>query len=55
MDYILGSTLGGLLAFLFSIPAIVMEWVERGRVQDAPLLVDVKIIFGARLKKSEVF
>jgi hypothetical protein len=56
MDYLLGGALGGLVAFFFSLPAIVLEIVERGKVKRAPLLIDVKTIFGIKINhKHEVF
>lgn len=55
MDYLLGSALGGLTAFVFSLPAIVEEIVEHGKVKNIPLLVDAKSIWGRKLKSSEVF
>jgi len=54
-DYILGAAIGGLVAFIFSVPAIVLELTERGKVSNIPLIVDVKTIFGYTLKKQEVF
>ncbi len=55
MDYLLGGSLGGLVAFVFALPAILLEIMENGRVKNAPLVVDVKTIFGHKLKRSEVF
>ena len=55
MDYYLGASIGGLVAFVFSIPAIVLELVERGSVGNLPLVIDIKTIFGRKLKKEEVF
>lgn len=56
MDYLLGGSLGGLVAFLFAIPAIVLEIIERGKVKEAPLLIDVRTIFGLKIRhKHEVF
>jgi hypothetical protein len=56
MNYLLGGSLGGLVAFLFAIPAIVLEIVERGNVKNAPLLIDVRTIFGLKIRhKHEVF
>lgn len=56
MDYLLGGSLAALVAFAFSLPAIVLEITERGRVKNIPLLVDVKTIFGVKIKhKHEVF
>ncbi len=44
------------MAFLFAIPAIVLEIVERGNVKNAPLLIDVRTIFGLKIRhKHEVF
>jgi hypothetical protein len=56
MNYILGGSLGGLVAFVFAIPAIVLEIIERGKVKEVPLLIDVKTIFGLKIRnKCEVF
>ncbi|MFH1405573.1 MAG: hypothetical protein ABIH21_05835 [Patescibacteria group bacterium] len=55
MTYLLAASIGGLVAFVFSIPAIVFEIMERGHVKNVPLLVDIKTIFGRRLHKEEVF
>ncbi len=55
MEYILGGSLGGLVAFAFSIPAIVLEVTQRGWEKNIPLLVDVKTIFGRKLEPGEVF
>lgn len=55
MDYVLATAIGCLVAFVFAIPAIVLEIVERWRVQNAPLLVDVKTIFGRTLDRHEKF
>ena len=52
---ILGAALGGLIAFAFSVPAIILEIVQRGKVKRLPLLVDVKTIFHRKLHKEEVF
>jgi uncharacterized membrane protein YagU involved in acid resistance len=55
-DYLLAGSLGGLVAFMFSLPAIVLEVVEKGRVKNVPLLIDVKTIFGIKIRhKHEVF
>lgn len=44
------------MAFIFSMPAIVLEIVEKGRVKNVPLLIDVKTIFGVKIRhKHEVF
>ena len=56
MEYLLGGALGGLIATMFAIPAIVLEWNQRVPVKDAPLLVDVRSIFGVKIKHpQEVF
>ncbi|MBM5789573.1 DUF2938 family protein [Candidatus Parcubacteria bacterium] len=55
MDYLLGGSLGALVALLFAIPAIVLE-VKRGvGPSDAPLIVDARQIFGRQLKRREAF
>lgn len=55
MDYFLGAALGGLIAFLYSIPAIIFEFIERGNAPLAPPVITVKTIFGYTLKKQEAF
>jgi hypothetical protein len=55
MDYILGGSLGAIVAFIFAIPAIVLEIKQKGEATDAPLIVDARKIFGRRLKKQEAF
>jgi hypothetical protein len=56
MDYVLGGALGGLVAFVFSLPAILLEVTERGPMKEAPLVIDVKKIFGFTIHhKQEVF
>ncbi len=55
MDYLLGGALGGLIAFLFSVPAIILELIEKGDVKNAPLVIDVKTIFGYKLNNREAF
>ncbi len=56
MNYLLGGALGGLVAFAFAIPAILLEVTKKGRVKEAPLLIDVKSIFGLKIRhKHEVF
>jgi hypothetical protein len=55
MELYLGAAIGGLIAFAFSVPAILLEVMERGKVKQLPLLVDVKTIFNRRLHKYEVF
>lgn len=55
MDYVLGGSLGGLIAFAFAIPAILLEIKQKGETVDAPLIVDARRIFGRRLKRREAF
>ena len=55
MDFLLGGSLGGLIAFVFSVPAMVFEYLEKESDVAPPLVVQVKTIFGFTLKKSEVF
>ena len=55
MSYFLAASIGGLVAFIFSTPAILLEMIGRGRVQNLPLLVDIKTIFGRRLEQGEIF
>ncbi|KKR21545.1 MAG: hypothetical protein UU46_C0036G0007 [Candidatus Uhrbacteria bacterium GW2011_GWD1_41_16] len=53
MDYILAATLGTLVGFLIAMPAIILE--ASRRVKNLPLLIDVHIWHGYRLKEGEVF
>ncbi len=55
MDYLLGGSLGGLIAFVFAIPAMILEGKHKGQVADAPLVVEARQIFGRRLKRQEAF
>ena len=55
MDYILCGSLGAIVAFVFAIPAIVLEIKQKGEATDAPLIVDARKIFGRKLKKQEAF
>src|SRR3989339_754541 len=55
MDYLLGGALGALSAFVFSFPAIVLEWTAGGKAEETPLVIDVRSVFGIKLKRSEVF
>ena len=53
MDYLLAATLGIMVSFLIALPAIILETSRR--VKNMPLLVDVKIWRGYKLKEGEVF
>ncbi len=55
MDYLLSGALGALIAFVFSIPAIVLEYTTDGTAEETPLVIDVKSIFGIKLRRTEVF
>lgn len=55
MDYILGMSLGGLISFVYAIPAICLELIERGKSVLAPPVITVKTIFGLQIKKQEAF
>jgi len=53
MDYLLAATLGTLVSFLIALPAIILETSRR--VNNLPLLVDIHIWRGYKLKDGEVF
>ena len=53
-DYLLGTAIGGLTAFAFSLPAIVLETVNRFRLPNV-LYFDVKTMWGKKLEKHEIF
>lgn len=55
MDYLLGASLGGLISFAYSVPAIVLEYLERGKISVVPPVITVKTIFGLTIKKQEAF
>ncbi len=55
MDYLLGAALGGLIAFILSIPAIIVEVADRKHKFNLPLLVDVREIFGKKISQPEMF
>lgn len=53
MDILLGAALGTLIGFIIALPAIVLE--ASRRVKDLPLLIDVHVWRGHKLKDREVF
>ncbi|MBU4314853.1 hypothetical protein KJ673_00405 [Patescibacteria group bacterium] len=53
MDYILATTLGTLVGFFIAMPAIILE--ASRRVKNMPLLIDVHVWRGYKLKEGEVF
>lgn len=55
MDYLLGTAIGCLTALAFAVPAIALEIVDRWKVPDAPLLVDIRSIWGHKLDRHETF
>jgi len=55
MDYLLGAALGGLVAFGYSIPAIIFELIERGKASLAPPVITVNTMLGHVFKKAEAF
>jgi hypothetical protein len=55
MDYLLSTSIGCLIAFILSVPAILLEIVERWNVPNVPLLVETKFIWGRKLDKHETF
>ncbi len=54
-ELFLGGAIGGLVAFVFAIPAIVLEEVEHGHVRNLPLLVDIKSFAGMKLSPLGTF
>lgn len=55
MTYLLGGSIGAILAFIFAFPAIVNEITQRGKEKDAPLLVEVKVLWGQTLSRMTMF
>ncbi|MFH1142824.1 MAG: hypothetical protein ABIH67_00405 [Candidatus Uhrbacteria bacterium] len=55
MDYLLGASLGILIAFVLAIPALVIETFDRKHKRNLPLLVDVKEIWGRKITHPEMF
>ena len=53
MDYALAATLGILVGFLIALPAIILETSRR--VENLPLLLDVRIWRNYKLNEREVF
>jgi hypothetical protein len=54
-DIILNSSIGGLAAFVVSLPAIVLEIVRHGQAKNLPLVVEVRSFFDARLTHTAAF
>lgn len=55
MDYLLGASLGGLIAFVVALPAIFIELADRKHKINLPLLVDVKEIWGHKITQPVLF
>jgi len=55
MEYLLGASLGILIAFVLSVPALAMELFDRKHKRNLPLLVDVKEIWGRKITHPEMF
>lgn len=53
-DLILGAAIGGLVAFLVAIPAVILEVVERGKA-GLMFMADIKTLFGRKLDRYETF
>ena len=53
MTIILGTALGGLVAFMLALPAIILEMSRR--FKNAPLLIDVNVWRGRKLTDGEAF
>ena len=53
--YLLAGALGGLIAFVLAIPAMVLEIMHRGTQENLPLVIDVKKVFGRTLNRYEIF
>ncbi len=53
MTIILGMALGGLVAFVLAIPAIILE--ASRRLKNTPLLIDVHLWRGKKLSDGEAF
>lgn len=53
-DFFLGTAIGGLVAFVCSVPAIAVELRLRRNAANAPI-VGVKTLWGRKLEKHEVF
>ncbi|MDP2632080.1 MAG: hypothetical protein Q8P30_04950 [Candidatus Uhrbacteria bacterium] len=53
MDILIGTALGVLIAFLLSIPAIILDTARR--VTNLPLLIDVHAWRGRKLTEGEIF
>jgi len=55
MSYLLAGALAGLIATLLSIPTIILEIMEQGKIKNLPLLVDIKILWGKACSRYLIF
>ncbi|NBS41280.1 DUF2938 family protein [bacterium] len=55
MDYLLGTAIGGLTAFVLAGPTILFEQVEHWRKRETGVTLEVKTMWGRKLEKHEVF
>ena len=55
MDYLLAGSLGSLVAFVFAIPAVILEMTKKGEAEHAELIIEPRKIFGYTLKHREAF
>lgn len=55
MDYLLGTAIGGLVAFALAGPTILFEQVEHWRRRETGITLEVKTLWGRALEKHEVF
>lgn len=53
IDLWLGAAIGGITGFLLAVPAIIMETMRR--VNNLPLILDVKTVWGKKLTDAEIF
>lgn len=54
-DFILTTSIGGLCAFVVSLPAIITEIVRHGKSKNLPLVVEVRSFFDSRLSHTAAF
>jgi len=53
IDLALGAAIGGITGFVLAIPAIILETSRR--VNNLPLILDVKTVWGKKLTDAEIF
>lgn len=55
MDYLLAGSLGALIAFVFAIPAVILEMRKTGEAEHTEFIVEPRKILGRKLKHREAF